>query len=62
MLKTYSETERKELEKGTSNKQKQFDQKLKENIVKNLKEDYVKTNILSPETFEVQISKWIDDI
>ena len=39
MLNTYSENERKELEKGTSYEQEQFDQNLKEKIVENLKED-----------------------
>ena len=62
MLNTYSENERKELEKGTSYKQEQFDQNLKEKIVENLKEDYVKTKILTQEKFDHQISKWIDDI
>ncbi len=41
MLNTYSESDRKELEKGTSYKQEQFDQNLKEQIVETLKEDYV---------------------
>ena len=62
MLHPYSESERKELEKGTSYKQEQFDQNLKEKIVENLKEDYVKTNILTQENFDHQISKWINDI
>ena len=62
MLNTYSETERKELEKGTSYKQEQFDQNLKEKIVEILKEDYVKTKILTQEKFDHQIGKWIDDI
>jgi len=62
MLNTYSENERKELEKGTSYKQEQFDQNLKEKIVENLKKDYVKTKILTQEKFDHQISKWIDDI
>ena len=64
MLNSYSEneSERKELEKGTSYKQEQFDQNLKEKIVENLKEDYVKTKILTQEKFDHQISKWIDNI
>ena len=62
MLNTYSENERKELEKGTSYKQEQFDQNLKEEIVEILKEDYVKTKILSQEKFDRQINQWIDDI
>ena len=62
MLNTYSENERKELEKGTSYKQEQFDQNLKEKIVENIKEDYVKTKILSQEKFDQQINQWIDDI
>ncbi len=62
LLNTYSETERKALEEGTSNTQEQFDQKLKEKIVDNLTDDYVKTNILSQEKFDHQISTWIDDI
>ncbi len=62
MLNTYSEGDRKELEKGTSCKQEQFDQNLKEQIVETLKEDYVKTKILSQEKFDHQINQWIDDI
>ena len=62
MLNTYNENERKELEKGTSYKQEQFDQNLKEKIVEILKEDYVKTKILSQEKFDYQINQWIDDI
>ena len=62
MLNTYSEGDRKELEKGTSCKQEQFDQNLKEQIVETLKEDYVKTKILSQEKFDQQINQWIDDI
>ncbi len=62
MLNTYSERDRKELEKGTSCKQEQFDQNLKEQIVETLKEDYVKTKILSQEKFDHQINQWIDDI
>jgi len=62
MLNTYSENERKELEKGISYKQEQFDQNLKEEIVGILKEDYVKTKILSQEKFDHQINQWIDDI
>jgi len=62
MLNTYSENERKELEKGISYKQEQFDQNLKEEIVGILKEDYVKTKILTQEKFDHQISIWIDSI
>ena len=62
MLNTYSESDRKELEKGTSCKQEQFDQNLKEQIVETLKEDYVKTKILSQEKFDHQINQWIDVI
>ncbi len=62
MLNTYSEGDRKELEKGTSCKQEQFDQNLKDTIVETLKEDYVKTKILSQEKFDQQINQWIDDI
>ena len=62
MLNTYSESERKKLEKGTSFHQERFDQKLKDKIVEILKEDYVKTNILSQEKFDHQINQWINDI
>ncbi len=62
ILNTYSENERKELEKGTSNKQEEYDKNLKEKIVKELKEDYVKTKILTQEKFDNQINKWINEI
>lgn len=62
MLNTYSENERTELEKGTSNKQEEYDKKLKETIVEELKEDYVKTKILTQEKFDNQINKWINEI
>ena len=62
MLNTYSENERKELEKGTSNKQEEYDKNLKEKIVEELKEDYVKTKILTQEKFDNQINKWINEI
>lgn len=62
MLNTYSENERKELEKGTSNNQEEYDKKLKEKIINELKEDYVKTNILTQEKFDNQINKWINEI
>lgn len=62
ILNTYSENEREELEKGTSNKQEEYDKNLKEKIVKELKEDYVKTKILTQEKFDNQINKWINEI
>ena len=62
IVNTYSENERKELEKGTSNKQEEYDKNLKEKIVKELKEDYVKTKILTQEKFDNQINKWINEI
>jgi len=62
MLNTYSENERKELEKGTSNNQEEYDKNLKEKIVGELKEDYVKTKILTKEKFDNEINKWINEI
>ena len=62
ILNTYSENEREELEKGISNKQEEYDKNLKEKIVKELKEDYVKTKILTQEKFDNQINKWINEI
>jgi len=62
MLNTYSEGERKELEKGTSNNQEEYDKKLKERIVEELDKDYVKTNILTKTKFDNEINKWINEI
>ena len=62
MLNAYSETERKELEKGTSATQEEYDNKLKSKIVDTLQKDYVETKILSQEKFDHQIKKWINEI
>ncbi len=50
------------LEAGTSPRQKEFDDKLKENIINKLKEDYVITGILTEEKFTTQVNTWINDI
>lgn len=62
MLNEKSENERKKLEEGTSSDQDDFDKKLKETIINNLKDDYVKTGILSTTNFDLEVNKWIDHI
>ena len=56
------ESERDHLEAGTSPRQEEFDQELKDVIIKTLKEDYVDTKILSQSKFNTEIKKWIDFI
>ncbi len=50
------------LERGTSPNQNDFDNKLKENILDQLKKEYVDTNILNNDEFTIEINKWIDFI
>ena len=42
--------------------QKQWTQTLKDNILNQLNEEYVKTGIMTPETFEIETKKWIDEL
>ena len=56
------ETERDHLEAGTSSRQEEFDQLLKNTIIKELKNDYVDTKILTQSKFNSEIKKWIDFI
>ena len=62
MMALEPETERNLLERGTSTKQTEFDQLLKNTIVNKLKEDYVTTKILSEVAFSTEVDKWIDSI
>jgi hypothetical protein len=52
--------ERKKLEMGTSCKQEEFDQKLKDTIINELKKDYVDSKILTQQSFNDNIKSWID--
>lgn len=62
VLMSYNEDERKLLEAGTSNAQNDYENLLKDNITKKLRKDYVTTGILSEEKFNVELSKWINEI
>lgn len=42
--------------------QKQWTQTLKDDILNQLNEEYVKTGIMTPETFKIETKKWIDEI
>ena len=57
-----SEDEQTQLEAGTSPRQEEFDQMLKDTIIKELKKDYVDTKILTQSKFNTEIKKWIDFI
>lgn len=61
-LLTFPEIERDKLEKGTSAAQEEFDNDLKKTIVTKLREDYVKTGILTEDKFTNQVNSWIDHI
>lgn len=62
MLSKYSESQRKELDMGTSNIQEEFESTLKKKIREDLKKDYVDSNILSEQKFNNELNKWIDHI
>ena len=62
ILNEYPENERKLLEAGTSPNQTEYDTRLKNTIIVKLKDDYVKTGILTEKTFDTEINKWINDI
>lgn len=62
MLAEVDEAERGLLERGTSSKQDEFDNKLKGVIIKTLHDEYVKTSILSNEKFRIETDKWINEI
>lgn len=62
MYQEQTSEERKLLENGTSLNQEDFDNKLKDNITKKLRKDYVNTGVLSEEKFNVELSKWINEI
>lgn len=62
MLAEVDEVERGLLERGTSSKQDEFDNKLKDVIIKTLHDEYVKTSILSNEKFRIETDKWINEI
>ena len=62
LLSKYSESEKKELDMGTSNIQEQFESDLKNKIRADLKKDYVDSKILTEEKFNNELNKWIDHI
>ena len=62
MLNELSEIERKHMEIGTSQDQTEFELKLKNKILENLRKDYVDSGILTRAKFEIEVGKWIDDI
>lgn len=62
VLAEVDEVERDLLERGTSSKQDEFDNKLKGVIIKTLHDEYVKTSIISNEKFRIETDKWINEI
>ncbi len=62
MLINVDEIERGLLERGTSTKQNEFDDNLKNTIINTLHDEYVKTSIISDDKFKVETDKWINDI
>ena len=56
------ENERRLYEKGMHANQKEYDESLKNTIIKTLKEDYINTKILDEVSFNTEINKWIDHI
>jgi len=66
MLKNYENKFGKEkrqlLEMGTHSEQNEFDNKLKNEILNTLKQDYVDTKIMTNNKFQVEVGKWIDVI
>ncbi len=62
LLEEQPEGDRDHLEAGTHARQEEFDQKLKDTIIMELKKDYVDTKILTQSKFNTEIKKWIDFI
>jgi len=62
LLDSYPETEKMLYEKGTSEKQNEYEELLKSSIKDTLKKDYVDSGILTKETLTFEISKWINEI
>ena len=56
------EKDKDKLEAGTSSHQEEFDKKLKDTIISELKNDYVNSGILTLSKFNTEIKKWIDHI
>lgn len=61
-LEGYNKEERHAIEAGTSVYQTEYEDKLKNDIINELKKDYVNTGILTEEKFNMELSKWINEI
>lgn len=62
LLSEETDEDRLKYEAGTHAKQEDFDKKLKDTIISELKKDYVDTKILSLSNFNTEIKKWIEFI
>ena len=62
MLLSVDELERGLLERGTSWRQSEFDAELKNTIINTLRDEYVRTGIISDDKFKIETDKWINEI